>query len=109
MRNLKGDIDDPIYKPFIDLEAATHAQWLAVMDNVPAESLPPSRAELEQIRDKFQKAVDTCAAELDEREAEHYSVPVVFYGEFPGSDSDDIDAITLTIQDDDGVIRPHPH
>jgi hypothetical protein len=33
----------------------------------------------------------------------------VFYGVFPARDNDGVRAVTVTLPDTDGVIRPHPH
>jgi hypothetical protein len=33
----------------------------------------------------------------------------VFYGAFPARDNDGIRAVRVTIPDNDGVVRPHPH
>ena len=33
----------------------------------------------------------------------------VFYGVFPARDNDGVRAVTVTIPDRDGVVRPHPH
>lgn len=42
--------------------------------------------------------------------AEAYPVSSeVFYGEFPGRDNDGLLAITVTLPDNDGVVRGHPH
>jgi len=33
----------------------------------------------------------------------------VFYGAFPNRDNDGIKAVTVTLPDHDGIVRPHPH
>jgi len=33
----------------------------------------------------------------------------VFYGLFPARDSDGVNAVTVSLPDIDGVVRPHPH
>jgi hypothetical protein len=33
----------------------------------------------------------------------------VFYGAFPARDNDGVCAVTVTLPDEDGVVRPHPH
>ena len=33
----------------------------------------------------------------------------IFYGAFPARDNDGIKAVTLTLPDLDGIVRPHPH
>ncbi len=47
-------------------------------------------------------------SELNEQLALH-PVPPWFAGPFPARDNDGADAITLTLPDADGVVRPHPH
>jgi hypothetical protein len=49
------------------------------------------------------------AAEVDEFLSEHASARLYFVGEFPGRDDDGTHAVTVTIPDGDGVVRPHPH
>lgn len=33
----------------------------------------------------------------------------LFYGTFPGRDNDGKQAVTVTLPDNDGIVRPHPH
>jgi hypothetical protein len=33
----------------------------------------------------------------------------LFYGEFPARDNDGVQAVTVTLPDNDGIVRPHPH
>ncbi len=33
----------------------------------------------------------------------------IFYGAFPARDNDGIHAVTVTLPDADGIVRPHPH
>jgi hypothetical protein len=47
--------------------------------------------------------------DLDEFVSELAPDSEVFFGKFPGRDNDGTRAITLTLPDRDGVIRPHPH
>jgi hypothetical protein len=47
--------------------------------------------------------------ELEEYAPSIALAPLVFYGEFPGRDSDGIRAVTLTLPDADGIVRAHPH
>jgi hypothetical protein len=47
-------------------------------------------------------------AEVDEFVEEHDAVSFV-YGAFPGRDNDGEGAVTLTLPDEDGVVRSHPH
>lgn len=46
--------------------------------------------------------------ELDEFVTEHEAATFVF-GRFPASENDGSSAVTLTLPDADGVVRPHPH
>ena len=47
-------------------------------------------------------------AEVDEFVTDHPDSTLMF-GAFPGRDDDGERAITLTLPDADGVVRPHPH
>lgn len=53
--------------------------------------------------------VDVDPGELEEYNSVLLSAKRVFYGEFPGSDSDEFNSITLTLPDADGVTRKHPY
>lgn len=33
----------------------------------------------------------------------------IFYGAFPARDNDGVKAVTITLPDLDGIVRPHPH
>jgi hypothetical protein len=48
------------------------------------------------------------ATELDEFVTEHEPATFAF-GAFPASENDGSNAVTLTLPDADGVMRPHPH
>ena len=47
--------------------------------------------------------------ELDEFEETLGDHSEVYVGPFPGPDDDGVKAITFTVPDEDGVVRPHPH
>ena len=47
-------------------------------------------------------------AEIDEFVNDHPNA-IFMFGAFPGRDDDGEQAITLTLPDADGVVRPHPH
>ncbi len=42
-------------------------------------------------------------------ESQFESSTLVFYGAFPAFDDDGINAVTLTIPDNDGITRSHPY
>lgn len=47
--------------------------------------------------------------EFDEYDEEWSSAPFVFYGDFPARDNDGVKSVTLTIPDEDGIVRIHPY
>jgi hypothetical protein len=47
--------------------------------------------------------------ELREVVSESPQDAALFFGAFPGRDNDGVDAITVTMPDVDGIVRPHPH
>ena len=61
--------------------------------------------------DECTLAVDfvSCMEGMDGFLADHSSAPVFFVGEFPGRDNDGRDVVTVTIPDEDGVVRRHPY
>src|SRR5882724_3191146 len=53
--------------------------------------------------------VITGSDELNEFVSNISSTSRVFYGVFPARDNDGVHAVTVTLPDVEGIIRPHPH
>jgi hypothetical protein len=49
------------------------------------------------------------AADLADFLSENEGAGPLLFGPFPSRDNDGIDAVTVVLPDEDGVVRPHPH
>ena len=49
------------------------------------------------------------STDLADFESELRPGALVYFGAFPGRDNDGVHAVTITLPDRDGVVRPHPH
>jgi hypothetical protein len=80
-----------------------------ILEIIPERARGPLAGALMEDRLRINMIIDIELAELEEYDWELASAPYVFYGQYPGSENDGVNAVTLVLPDEDGVVRAHPY